>query len=84
MGTQRHYLVSHNHLLRMMSLTQTAVDYSVKAYEFNSPEFSRKALTAEKELRATELSIAHGGRSLLAAGKVMDSTSRAGCCSLRI
>jgi hypothetical protein len=68
----------------MTALTQKSVDHSVKAYEFNSPEFSRRALEAEKELRAIERSIAHRGCSLLAAGKLMDATSRTGCCSLRI
>jgi phosphate uptake regulator len=84
MDTQRHSLVLHTHLLRMTALTQRAVDHSVKAYELNSPEFTRKALEAAKELHAIELSIADRGRTLLAAGRLMDSTSRPGSCSLRI
>jgi hypothetical protein len=84
MDTQRHSLVSHAHLLRMTALTQRTVDQSVKAYELNRPELTRIALEAARELHAIELSIASRGRTLLAAGKRMDSTSRPGCCSLRI
>jgi phosphate uptake regulator len=84
MDTQKHSLVSHTHLLRMTALTQETVDRSVKAYELNSPGLTRIVLEAARELHAIELSIADRGRTLLAAGKIMDSTSRPGCCSLRI
>jgi phosphate uptake regulator len=84
METHRHCLVSRTHLLRMMALTHKTVDDAVKGYALSNPEFCRRALEAEKGLHAIELNISDRGRTLLAAGKLMDSTSVPGRCSLRI
>jgi hypothetical protein len=84
METHRHCLVSRTHLLRMTALTHKTVDDAVKGYELSSREFCSRALNAEKELHVIELSIADRGRTLLAVGKLMDSTSGPGRCSLRI
>jgi hypothetical protein len=84
MEIQTRSLVSRSHLLRMTALTQRTVDHTVKAYELNSLPLCRKARLAEPELRQIELSIGDRGRTLSAAGKLMNSTSRLACCSLRI
>lgn len=84
METQRHCLVSHQHLLRMTALIQKTVDSSVKGYELGNQGFCSIALEAEKEFHAIEQSITDRGRALVSAGKLMGSLSRAGCFSLRI
>jgi hypothetical protein len=84
METQRYCLVSYKHLLQMAALTQKTVDQAVKGYELNCLENAGQSLAANKKLAAIERNIADRGRTLSAAGALMDTTSRAGSCSLRI
>jgi hypothetical protein len=84
METQKHCLVSYKHLLQMAALTQKTVDQSVKGYELNCLENAGQSLAARKKLAAIERNIADRGRTLSAAGTLMDTTSQAGSCSLRI
>jgi hypothetical protein len=84
METQRHCPISYTHLLQMAALTQKTVDQSVKGYELNCLESAGQSLAAEKKLAAIELNIADRGRSLSAAGRLRDTASRAGSCSVRI
>jgi hypothetical protein len=68
----------------MAALTQKTVDQAVKGYELNCLENAGQSLAANKKLAAIERNIADRGRTLSAAGVLMDTTSRAGSCSLRI
>ena len=79
-----HNKVSRSHLLRMMMLSQRAVDYSIKAYELNSPELCRHVCNSEKEWRSFQRSIGNRSRSSLNAGMRADSEPLCACCGSRI
>ena len=84
MNSERHSLVLRSHLLRMTTLTQRAIDTSVKAYELNSVELCQQVRSTDAELRTLQHSIGDRGRTLLAAGTPVDSNASMACCTLRI
>ena len=84
MNVQRPSKVMHAHLLKMTMLSQRAVDYSIKSYEWKSLEFCNAVLNAEAEWAEVQRGIGDRGRTFRAAGKTIDFDSPFACCSLRI
>ena len=84
MNIQRPSKVMHSHLLKMTMLSQRAVDYSIKSYEWESLEFCNAVLNAEAEWGEVQRFIGDRGRAFRAAGRPIDFDSPFACCALRI
>ena len=76
--------VSLSHLLRMVVLSQRAVDYATKAYELHDPRFHFQLQDTERNLRDLQSLVAERGRTLQAGGSTLDDRSVSGSCTLRI
>lgn len=74
----------HSHLLKMTMLSQRAVDYSIKSYQWKSLEFSKAVLDAEAGWEEVQRGIGDRGRMFRAAGRPIDFDSPFACCALRI
>lgn len=84
MEIQKHSKVLCSHLLKMTTMSQRAVDYSIKAYELSSPELCRIVRNSEQEWQQLQRRIGNRGRTLVAAGRSVDSDSLFACCALRV
>jgi hypothetical protein len=84
MNVQRPSNVMHSHLLKMTMLSQRAVDYSIKSYEWKSLEFCKAVLDAEAEWGEVQRGVGDLGRTFRAAGRPIDFESPFACCALRI
>jgi phosphate uptake regulator len=84
MNVQRPSKVMHSHLLKMTMLSQKAVDYSIKSYEWKSLEFCKAVLNAEAEWAEVQREIGDQGRTFRAAGRPIDFDSPFAGCALRI
>lgn len=76
--------VSRSHLLRMVALSQRAVDFATKAYELQDSRFSRPLQHTERRLRDLQIQVARRGQNLREAGTALDDDSVPGSCTLRI
>jgi len=76
--------VSRSHLLRMVALSQRAVDCATKAYELQDSHFCLQLLDGERSLRKLQSMVAKRGRDLQDAGCTLDHDSVSGSCTLRI
>jgi hypothetical protein len=77
-------ILSRSHMLRMVMLSQRAVDYSIKAYVLNSSELCRQVTALGRDLSKLELCVGDRGRAFVATGVPFDSHSPFACSSLRI
>jgi hypothetical protein len=84
MNVQRPSNVTHSHLLKMTMLSQRAVDYSIKSYEWKSLEFGKAVLHTEAEWGEVQRGIGDRGRRFRAAGRPIDFDSPFASCALRI
>jgi hypothetical protein len=76
--------ITRSHLLRMTMLSQRAVDYSIKSYEWKSLELCRMVHDVEAEWRQLQCGVGNRGRTLRATGTPVDSDSPFASCALRI
>jgi hypothetical protein len=84
MNVQRPSKVMNSHLLKMTMLSQRAVDYSIKSYEWMSLEFCKAVLNGEAEWGEVQRFIGDRGRTFRAAGRPIDFDSPFAGCTLRI
>jgi hypothetical protein len=75
MKNEHQNLILRSHLLRMAMLSNRAVDYSIKSYEYGDPEFGRLARRYESEWVKTQSAICERGRMLIASGIPIDAES---------
>jgi len=84
MEHRKRAVVSHSHVLRMVALSQRAVDCATKAYELQDSRFCFQLQDAERSLRELQSMVAKRGRNLQDAGCTLDDDSVPGSCALRI
>jgi hypothetical protein len=73
-----------SHLLKMVMLSQKAVDYSIKAYQLGASEINALFWKNDFQWRVLQRSIGDRGRKLAASGTPIDYDSHIAGCALRI
>jgi hypothetical protein len=84
MEIQKTSKITRSHLLRMTMLSQRAVDYSIKSYEWKSLELCRMVHDGEEEWRQLQCGIGNRGRGVCVAGGSVGFVSPLSSCALRI
>ena len=84
MNLQEQRTALRTQLLDMSRLSQRALDYSIKGYEYNSSEFSRHAGSVRRQLKDRYCQIKVLSRQLIGTGRPAPSDFRFSLAALRL